>query len=205
MLKTEVKTKITVRVWPTVMVAINRNLHDLHVKRDSYLNSLLMYEIERLADEIDFETPDDARKQIKRRFQELGPKPETFVLDKEVLSRIDAVIQERNISRNSFINRVLFFLVAKPPHLKALGFAYEERQETLVKPLDEAWSNMLDPFFNIRSANDQKFYQLYIADAQMAKNYPNLFGLNCAIAQDDWDLSRITIDDLFDLSSENEQ
>ena len=60
------------------------------------------------------------------------------------------VLTDRNISRNAFINRGLFFLVAKPDHLKRLGIDYEKRVDTLVKPhtlvkpLDEACTNLLE-------------------------------------------------------------
>ena len=65
MLKTEIKTKITVRIWPRVMSRVNERLRDMHIKRDSYLNSLLKDEIENLANEIEFTTPLSAKKRSK--------------------------------------------------------------------------------------------------------------------------------------------
>ena len=116
----------------------------------------------------------------------MSPQPVTFVLDKDVKRRIGEVLKEKNIAWNSFINRVLFFLVAKPPLLDALGIRYKRVPSPLNKPLDEVWSALQDPFFNIRSANEDQFYRLYFSDRPPAKNWPSLFGLNCAISSEDW-------------------
>jgi hypothetical protein len=114
------------------------------------------------------------------------------VLDKALLNQISAVLKKKNIDRGPFINRILFFLIAKPSHLKAINVNFETRIETLVKPLSEVSSNLIDPFYNIRCANDGDFYTLLIHDTREAKEFPNLFGLNCAIRPDDWALMNIT-------------
>ena len=54
---------------------------------------------------------------IRRRFRDLQPQPMTIVLDRTVKARIDQVLAEKNIARDSFINRVMFFLVARKDHL----------------------------------------------------------------------------------------
>ncbi len=66
------------RVWEPVLDAINRDLRANHIRRDSYLNDLLAEEIERLNIEVDFRTPDDARKRIKQRLGDLKPVPMTL-------------------------------------------------------------------------------------------------------------------------------
>jgi hypothetical protein len=79
--------------------------------------------------------------------------------------------------------------------------------ETLVKPLDEAWSTLHDPFFNIRDANDEEFYRLFLPDEPIAKGWPNLFGLNCVINPGAWDERNALADavTLFDLGAGEEQ
>jgi hypothetical protein len=199
MLETTNKTKILVQAWPLATASVNRHLRGIHVKRDSYLNSLLTQEIERLADEIDFETPSDARTKIKRRLRDLEPTPMTIVLDRRLVERMDIVLRERNISRNAFINRVLFFLVVKPVFLDRLNIAYVRSTECLVKPLDDAGSSLFNPFYNIRDANDWQFYSLFIQEEPIAENWPSLFGLNCAIKADSWRLMNMTLPDLDDI------
>jgi hypothetical protein len=206
MLETTNKTKVNVRMWPQVTQALHRDLRDIPVRRDGFLNALLTREIERLAEEVHFRTPDEARARIKSLFRELKPEPLTIVLDRTLVARIDQVLRERNISRNAFINRVLFFLVAKPQHLKLLDLAFDWRVETLVKPLEEIWSNLTDPFFNLRSANGEKFYSLFIQEERIAADWPSLFGLNCAINPDDWQFFNSPFPNhLFDLGEEEVQ
>lgn len=188
MLESTNKTKISAQIWPMALRAINRDLRLLHIKRDSYLNALLTREIENLEQEVDFRTPDPAPAKIKRRLQELKPEPMTVVIDRSLQTRIDQVLKDRNISRNAFLNRVLVFLCAKPPLLDRLGISYNKTAETQVKPLDEAWSNLQDPFENIRASNHFKFYGLVIPEDPPALNYPSLFGLNCAISDYNWDV-----------------
>jgi hypothetical protein len=180
-------TKILVQVWPTVKVAIDRKLHDLHVKRDRYLSDLLDGEIDKLKDEVSFRTPDEARTKIKRRLQELKPEAMTIALNQSVVDRMGKVLHQNNISRNAFINRVLFFLVAMPEHLRRLDIRYKRNIDTLVNPLGEAWSTLHNPFYNIREANEGRFYTLPpFEDASPGVGWPSLFGLNCAISEDEW-------------------
>jgi hypothetical protein len=184
----ESKTKLLVQVWEVLAQAIRRDFRALHIVRDTYLNSLLKREIEELAQEVRFSAPDDAHRYVKKRLRGLNRERMTIAVDREVAARISHVLKEKNISRDAFINRILFFLVAKPEHLKKLGIEYDRRQEIEVKPLDDVWSFLHDPFFNIRSSNDGAFYTLPIPDEPIAANWPNLFGLNCAISAETWDL-----------------
>jgi hypothetical protein len=205
MLETTTKGKVNVRVWPQVTRALQRDLRGMPIRRDAFLNELLAGEIERLEQEVHFRTPDDCRTRIKGLFRELKPEPLTIVLDRSLAARIDEVLKDRNISRNAFINRVLFFLVVKPQHLKRLDFAFETRIQTLVKPLEEIWSNITDPFFNFRSANGDRFYTLYMPEKPIAPNWPSLFGLNCSITPDDWQLINLPLTDLFDIQEKEDQ
>jgi hypothetical protein len=181
------KTKILVQIWPEVAAAVRRDLSGLHIKRDSYFNALFAGEIEQLEGEVHFRTPDEARTLIKRRLRDLKPQPLTIVLDRELVDRMGEILHRKNISRNAFINRVLFFLIAKSTHLDQLGIYYTRRADSQVKPLDDAWGSLRDPFFNIRDANDGLFYSLPIYDRPLAANFPSLFGLNCAISDAQWE------------------
>lgn len=184
----ETKTKMLVQVWDVLARAIKRDLRSLHITRDAYLNALLAREIEELAREVEFRTPNDAHQHIKRRLRGLNRERMTIAVDRDVAQRIRQILEEKNISRDAFVNRILFFLVAKPAHLKRLGFEYERQQEVEVKPLGDAWTFLHDPFANIRMSNGDALYTLRIPDEPPAQNWPNLFGLNCAIDAESWGL-----------------
>lgn len=194
----ETKKKILVQVWDVLARAIKRDLRALHISRDTYLNSLLRHEIAELAREITFSTPDDAYRLIKKRLRGLSRERMTIAVDRDVAEIIDQVLKQKNISRDAFVNRILFFLVAKPEHLKRFEIEFDYQQGVGVKPLDDAWSFLHDPFFNIRNCNDGAFYTLMIPDKEIAQDWPNLFGLNCAISARDWELINTSFESLLD-------
>lgn len=181
------KKRIMVQIWGTIAKAIEREFKSLHIKRDSYLNKLLRTEIEYLAEEVIFPNLDEVRKRIQD-CKLPDRKKITLELDDDLVNRIDYVLKEKNIPRDSFINRVLFFLVAKESHLKYLGIDYDSDSETSASPLADANSFLCNPFFHIRSNNEEKFYTLYCFHGQFGKNGPNLFSLNTVISEAEWNL-----------------
>ena len=107
------------------------------------------------------------------------------------------MLRDKNIPRDSFVNRVLFFLVAKEPMLDQLGIEFERRSEASGKPLADALGNLYDPFFHIRQANDGRFYTLScFREWTFGEKGPNLFALNVAIDDDAWAAMNLDADDL---------
>lgn len=190
------KKRIMVQIWRPAAKAITNDLKALHIKRDGYLNDLFTREIEELAEEVSFRNSDE----VRARFQEQKlpeRKPLTLELDESLVERMDTVLKERNIPRDSFVNRVLFFLVAKKPLLERLGIAFERRGSNSGKPLKAVQGFLYDPFLHIREANDGLFYTLScFSKWSFGTNGPNLFALNTAITPADWTAMNTNSDDL---------
>ena len=75
-----------------------------------------------------------------------------------------------------------------PKRYKQLGIDYERTAPIEGKPLDDAWGFLNDPFYAIRARNYDQFYTLAcFQDGPFGKNGPNLFGLNTAINEEDWE------------------
>ncbi|KWT91753.1 MULTISPECIES: hypothetical protein [unclassified Variovorax] len=180
------KRRIMVQLWGPLAKAIDRDFKALNIKRDRYLNDLFRSEIEELAKEVSFRNSDAVRARMQE--QKIPERVKlTIELDEEVIERIDAVLAEKNIPRDSFVNRVLFFLVAKDSMLDRLDVAYERRGQVTAKPLSDAMGFLYDPFFHIREANEQRFYTIAcFFDGAFGTKGPNLFALNTAISTDDW-------------------
>lgn len=180
------KRRIMVQLWGPLAKAIDRDFKALNIKRDRYLNDLFRSEIEELTKEVSFRNSDAVRARMQE--QKIPDRVKlTIELDEEVIERIDAVLAEKNISRDSFVNRVLFFLVAKDSMLDRLDVAYERRGQVTAKPLSDAMGFLYDPFFHIREANEQRFYTIAcFFDGAFGTKGPNLFALNTAISADDW-------------------
>ncbi len=190
------KRRIMVQLWGTLDKAIRRDFAALNIKRDRYLNDLLRTEIEELAREVTFRNSDAVRARMQEK--KLPDRVKlTIELDVEVVDRIDAVLTEKNIPRDAFINRILFFLVAKDSMLDALGIERDERAEATAKPLAEVKERLYDPFAHIRDANDQRFYTLAcFNDGPLGGTGPNLFGMNTAISEADWTNLNMSTEDM---------
>lgn len=186
-----------VQLWGTLATSINKHFKEMHIKRDGYLNDLFTREIEELAREVTFRNSN----QVRQHFRE-HPLPNrvklNLELDSTLIERMDEVLKQKNIPRDSFVNRVLFFLVAKDAHLDYLGVEYDKNSPATAKPLSDAKGFLLNPFFHIRSKNDEQFYTLVcFNDEPFGKNGPNLFSLNTAISDESWKLMTTAIEDLF--------
>ncbi|MCX7175857.1 MAG: hypothetical protein NT159_18415 [Proteobacteria bacterium] len=193
------KKRIMIQVWGAVDKALKRDFRALHIKRDSYLNSLLGREIENLDKEVEIPNLDAVYQRLLDR-----PLPNrqklTLELDEKLVNRIAEVLRTKKIPRDSFVNRVLFFLLASDLHLNALGIEYERQTRVEGKPLDDAWGFLNDPFYAIRVKNSDQFYTIAcFADGPFGTNGPNLFSLNTAISEDVWDVMNMPQEDLVDL------
>lgn len=197
-----------VQVWDKLDTAIRRDLNALHMKRDAYINELLTREIEELAKEVTLINSDEIRKLFRQR-----PLPNrkkvNLDLNEELVARMDEVLIARNIARDSFINRIFFFLVARDGHLEALGVDFEEEPSLKGKPLGIALEHLRDPLYRIRVANDGRFYTLScFPDGPYFPGGPNLFSLNVAVTATQWEEFRraaeIDLADFGILSTETE-
>lgn len=188
--------KIMVQIWGSLHKALARDFKRLHIKRDSYLNDLLSREIENLDQEVTFTNSDEVYKRLIDRTLPDRVKL-TLELDKALVERMNDVLKTKKIPRDSFINRVLFFLLAKDLHLDYLNIEHERMTRIEGKPLDDASGFLNDPFYPIRARNNNKFYTIAcFLDGSFGKNGPNLFALNTAISDEDWELMNTPLDDL---------
>lgn len=193
------KGRIMVQVWDQIARAVTRDFKTLHLKRNGYLNDLFSLEIEQLATEIQHPNPDGFYDRLVSRKLPNRVKW-TLELDEAVIKRIDTLLKDLHIPRDSFVNRVLFFLVAKKPWLDQLGVAYERKGAVTAKPLEDVRGFLQDPFFHIRSANDGRFYGLpWFPDRPLFTNVPNLFSLNVAMTESEWQDLNTSLDDFLEL------
>ncbi|MRR51494.1 MAG: hypothetical protein EG825_11365 [Rhodocyclaceae bacterium] len=189
--------RIMIQVWTPLLKAIKRDFKALHIGFDAYLNELLTQEIEHLENEVTFRNSDEVRKRIESR-PILDKKKITPTLDEGLIAHMNEVLTRTNIPRESFFHRVLFFLVAREEHLHILKIDYDKRSDNSAKPLDDAWGFLHDPFFPIRSRNDNCFYTIpCFPDKPIDRSGVNLFSFNTAISDEYWKLMNSELEDLF--------
>ena len=129
------KKRIMVQIWGKLARTIDAEFKALHLKRDHYLNRLIGNELAELEREVTFRNPAEVHARLVGR--RLPDRVKwTIELDDAVVDRLDRVLTHLNIPRDSFVNRVLFFLVAKKPALDFLGFWFERKGNVGAKPLE---------------------------------------------------------------------
>ena len=170
------KKKILVNVWKPLIARLNKKIDEAFLQRDAYLDRVFGNEAEMLDKEMEQPNSKEARAHLAEHLSLLDRKQVNFALSPETVKAINDVCVCKNVPRDSFINRVLFFLVADNPRIfeKLLGIpiysywnhilldAYEsgEQHPPLTPYHLEGSLNVLkdlafeDPFWTIRACID---------------------------------------------------
>jgi hypothetical protein len=221
------RTKLTVRVWQQLLDLLTERTDAICFRRDQLLERVIAHEIDHLVADIPEPNSSAARAHIEHHFKLLlgsGGKQISLALSQELAKRLDAACTEKNVPRESFLNRVILLLIAKPKFLDThlFGLDPEEAQQLRIEiknsydantelangfaPLPIIADVLVDPFWGYRAmiekinewANEK--YSLY-GTSFHAKN---LIGLNCHLA-DIWvpgTAAYKQVEDDFDLGGE---
>lgn len=106
--------KILVRIWTPLRQALDKRIDDACLKRDSFLDKVFRQEAEALEREMPCSNTEEGERELKRLLAEFLAQNSAQVnlsLSKETADAIDAVCQRKRVPRDTFINRVIYFLV----------------------------------------------------------------------------------------------
>lgn len=200
---TQTKKKM-VRLWEPLWTSLKQRAESSLLRRDAYLDKVFLHEARKLGEELEGRNSPEARAQLSKHLDRLKLVPTTLVLTDETSKAIETVCNDKNVPRDCFINRVIFFLAAKPDILKLVfPFDYEEQwQQVLMNEVNEfmypvEWGALggieelvnRDPFWGIRACIDSSersgdglavpLHQMLIPEKLLAPRYESLLGLNC--------------------------
>jgi len=158
------KTKITVKVSETLLKSFNQKLEDCFIKRDAFLNHMIKLETEHLAKDLKgLRMSNPARRYISGELQRLGTKTINVVVDKETAEKLNSIINESNMVRDSFINRLILLLNASDSLLEALDLPTEINDRSLLNsgsmstsPMNGISTIVYDPLFYLRIAIEEE-------------------------------------------------
>ena len=103
--------RITVKVHEHLWNEFMKQTEALFLKRDAFLNSVIHSEIKHLEIELeDKKLSPEARRYISNKFNVLRPVPVNIMLDEEVAIKLDQVVNNTNLFRDGFINRLIVWL-----------------------------------------------------------------------------------------------
>lgn len=193
--------RVAIQVWVPLATSLEKMLSKLFLKRDQYLNELFKREIEKLEaeftasamEENEFElsnkNSEAGYKVLKKAGEALDRKQINIFLEKEVASRINEILEKYNVPRDTFCNRVIYFLCAKDPVLlkgyldekdRNLDYQDELRYIAKMNRFMLAEECLLNPFSNIRENCEGKFYTIQNFGNNPDK-VPNLYSFNTLI------------------------
>ncbi len=178
------KRKITVQLWRPLLLRLNELTANTCLNRDAYLNFVFAHESEMLTHELmGKRNSEAARAHIKHCFAEVKDFQQvSFNLKISTVQSIVKACEEINVWRDTFINRVIYFLLCGPRQMAELWKINLSEYETaifnegreirwlLLSPPLEAINELIqaDPFQSIRTALNVRYPQ----------NNDNLLGLH---------------------------
>jgi hypothetical protein len=122
--QTDNKTKVLVNVYEPLIGIMKSRFEDACLKRDAYLNKALKSEAGFLREELTTPNSDKAKSFIADNLKQLRLKPLNLLLSTETVELINQVCKEKNVPRDSFINRFFLLLIASDTLIYTLFFPY---------------------------------------------------------------------------------
>lgn len=175
------KTKMTVKIWDRLQTAFNSDVDRLCLKRDAFLNRMLSCETECLASDLAGKRLSPlARKYIAGELKRMGTTPVNIVVDQAVADALNAVVEEANIVRDAFFNRMLWLLrggQALLDYLELPHFITSSEYERYIPeamptaPIKAMQAIQSDPLHYLRVACEERHaIGLYLLDLPPAYN-----------------------------------
>lgn len=201
--------KITINLWDQLASSLSNKFNESCLRRDAYLDFVLKHEADKLMKELDQAASERQRKYIERNLSELKRTQVSLNLSSDTVASIEEACHSRNLVRDSFINRVLLFLVLKPDLFgRLLGIDIRDYINSLLDDgefIGDTADMVLkgglncinalvhkDPFWAVREciriASDdsddgcEQLHAAYIPPDFLDKDI-NLAGLNCVVEE----------------------
>jgi hypothetical protein len=178
-------TKITVKVHSSLLAAFNKQLQELPIKRDAFLNHIICIETKRLAEEMEGkELSAGARRHISRKLRNLGTTPVNLVVDAEIAKKLNNIVEESNMVRDAFINRLIMFLRSSDKLLDHLDLSKTDNGRIFgsppASPMKALEETLCDPLaFLHEDAKRRHGTSLYLLDLPT-----ELDGFSCYLEDD---------------------
>lgn len=177
--------RITVKVYERLWDNFAKQTEALYLKRDAFLNHVIWRETPELAKDMAGKKLSLlARRHIARELNKLVTIPVNIVLEEEVAKALDQVVEDGNLVRDAFINRLLMWLRSQDALLNSLEIpllvnGLKGQQSLPVSPLKAMEEVRDDPFYYIRNALKEAGEGLYSIDLPPILTPAMIIGLSC--------------------------
>ena len=178
------QTKITVKIYEPLLRGFDRQLANLFIKRDAFLNAMIAEEVQHLASDMQGKRLTISAKQyIAGELKRMGTTPVNVVVDQATAVALNSVVDASNLVRDAFMNRLIMLLRSSGPLLKYLElpeFITGSQFESCVEPMPTSPMQAIeavhaDPLFYLRvGCRERHETGLYLLDLP-----PKLAGFTC--------------------------
>jgi hypothetical protein len=158
------KKKILVNIWTSLLFEFEKRTEQACFKRDAFLNRILKTEIPLLDREVPEPNSDKAYRYIAKQLATLPRTAVGLSLDPDVVEQMDGVCDLKNIPRDAFLNRLLFFLTFGYKALEAISGRID-LHDSVVEIHDEGLDHdgsgtrsLWQPFETIEDVLQQPFW-----------------------------------------------
>jgi len=163
------KTKITMKIHPSVLNQFEKKLRASFLKRDDFLNHILSIELAYLREDLVGRCMSKSASLHVSKSLIALPEGSTIlkqisvVVDKSIAATLKEIVKEHNLCRDAFFNRLMLLLIGSQRLLKMLklptsihrlnyGHASVSDVDVPLPPLQAIQSILEDPLFYIREA-----------------------------------------------------
>lgn len=184
-------TKITVKIYTPLLTKFSKTLDSLHIKRDSFLNAMIKGESAQLAIELNGRKQSGAaRKYIAGALKRLGTTTVNIVVEKSTADNLNQIVDEANLVRDAFINRLMYFLLSSDRLLQFLElpvFITGSNFEGYVEPMPTSPMSSMkviasDPLYYLRLAVQENYDAAGIYTLSLPKEFN---GFACFLPNDE--------------------
>lgn len=182
-------TKITVKVHEKLMQTFNRQVDELFLMRDAFLNHMIRRETPSLAHDLQGKKLSPAaRKYIAGSLKRVGTTTVNIKVERETADALNKVVEETNMVRDAFVNRLILFLRSSKfvtDFFELPEFITYSAFESIVDPMPTSPMKAIeavhaDPLFYMRTAIEERHKTgLYLVPFP-----PQLAGFECYIEDD---------------------
>jgi len=188
-------TKITVKIYEPLLKSFDRQLDEVFIKRDAFLNAIIKAELKNLASDMEGKVlSSKARRYISGELKRMGTAQINIVVDKSVVEELNAIVAKSNMVRDAFFNRLILFLRSSDQLL-----SYLDLPKSIVNLENDLFGSvtLIEPFPSspmraISAVMSDPFYYLNFACEELLKtsiyliHLPKKFvGFSCYL-DDSW-------------------
>lgn len=144
-------TKLTVKIQNKMFTDFSEQLSRLTLRRDAHLDRMISQEIPRLRADLEGKRLSGAANRfIAQKLNEMDVRPFSIAITQETARALKEAVEEHNLVRDAFLNRLIAMLRSTESFLKELGLEEYSEAKVPLSPIRLLEEAMTDPFYYLR-------------------------------------------------------